>query len=203
MKFAVLVSGHGSNLQALIDAVKSGEIKSEIGLVVSSKGNAFALKRAEQAGIKIWFLNPKQFSNPQSFDREMAIRFKEEKIDFVVCAGYMRLLTPFFVKTFPQKILNIHPSLLPSFKGIQGIKDAFTYGVKVTGATVHFIDDKMDHGPIILQEAVNVRENDTPETIAEKIHKIERRIYPKAVQLFADGKLKVKGRKVHILDEKG
>ena len=203
MKFAVLVSGHGSNLQALIDAVKSGEIKSEIGLVVSSKGNAFALKRAEQAGIKIWFLNPKQFSNPQSFDREMAIRFKEEKIDFVVCAGYMRLLTPFFVKTFPQKILNIHPSLLPSFKGIQGIKDAFTYGVKVTGATVHFIDGKMDHGPIILQEAVNVRENDTPETIAEKIHKIERRIYPKAVQLFADGKLKVKGRKVHILDEKG
>ena len=126
MKFAILVSGHGSNLQALIDAVKSGEIKAQIGLVVSNKGNAYALKRAEQAGIKAWFLNPKQFSNPQSFDREMVIRFKEEQIDFVVCAGYMRLLTPFFVKTFPQKIMNIHPSLLPSFKGIQGIKDAFT-----------------------------------------------------------------------------
>ena len=203
MKFAVLVSGQGSNLQALIDAVKSGEIKAEIALVVSSKGNAFALKRAEQAGLKTWFLNPKQFSNPQSFDRELAIRFKEEQIDFVVCAGYMRLLTPFFVKTFPQKIFNIHPSLLPSFKGIQGIKDAFTYGAKITGATVHFIDDKMDHGPIILQEAIKIQENDTPETIAEKVHKIEHRLYPKAVQLFVDGKLKVKGRKVHILDEKG
>lgn len=203
MRFAVLVSGYGSNLQSLIDAVKSGGIKAEIGLVVSNKGNAFALKRAEQAGIKIWFLNPKQFSNPQSFDREMAIRFKEERIDFVVCAGYMRLLTPFFVKTFPQKILNVHPSLLPSFKGIEGIKDAFTYGAKVTGATVHFVDDKMDHGPIILQEAVKIQENDTPETIAEKVHKIEHRIYPKAVQLFVDGKLKVRGRKVYILDEKG
>ena len=203
MKFAILVSGHGSNLQALIDAVKSGEIKAQIGLVVSNKGNDYALKRAEQAGIKAWFLNPKQFSNPQSFDREMVIRFKEEQIDFVVCAGYMRLLTPFFVKTFPQKIMNIHPSLLPSFKGIQGIKDAFTYGAKVTGATVHFIDDKMDHGPIILQEAIRIQENDTPETIAEKVHKVEHRIYPKAIQLFVDGKLKVKGRKVYILDEKG
>lgn len=200
MKFAVLVSGNGSNLQAVIDAVQKGEISAELALVVSNNAKAFALKRAAQAGIKPWFLNPKDFTNPQSYDRELAIRFKEEKIDFIVCAGYMRLLTSFFVKSFYHKIMNIHPSLLPSFKGVQGIKDALTYGVKATGATVHFIDDKMDHGPIILQEAVKIQENDTIETLTEKVHKIEHRILPKAIQLFAQGKLKIHGRKVEILE---
>ena len=200
MKFAVFVSGHGSNLQALIDAVKHGEIKAELALVVSNNSTAFSLKRAEQAGIKTLFMNPKDFTNPQSYDREVLIQLKNHKIDFVVCAGYMRILTPFFVKAYHRKVINIHPSLLPSFRGAQGIKDALTFGAKVTGATAHFIDEKVDHGPIILQDAVKIQENDTFETLSEKIHKIEHRILPKAVQLFVDGRLKVRGRKVEILE---
>jgi len=196
MRFAVFVSGQGSNLQAIIDAVKSGEIKAELALVFSNNPEAYALKRAEAAGIKTLVLNPKDYTNRQSYDRDILIHLKEEKIDFIVSAGYMRLFTPFFVKNFYQKILNIHPSLLPSFKGVQGIKDAMTYGVKVTGVTIHFVDEKMDHGPIILQEAIKIADDDTLETLTEKIHKLEHRLYPKAIQLFVDGKLKVRGRKV-------
>ena len=200
MRFAVFVSGHGSNLQAIIDALKQGEIAAELALVVSNSAKAFALKRAEQAGIKTLFLNPKDFTNPQSCDREVIIHLKNYKIDFIVCAGYMRIFTPFFVKTYHRKIINIHPSLLPAFRGAQGIKDALTFGAKVTGATVHFVDEKDDHGPIILQEAVKIQENDTWETLSEKIHKIEHRILPKAIQLFVGGRLKIKGRKVEILE---
>ncbi len=200
MRFAVFVSGHGSNLQAIIDALKQGEIAAELALVVSNSAKAFALKRAEQAGIKTLFLNPKDFTNPQSCDREVIIHLKNYKIDFIVCAGYMRIFTPFFVKTYHRKIINIHPSLLPAFRGAQGIKDALTFGAKVTGATVHFVDEKVDHGPIILQEAVKIQENDTWETLSEKIHKIEHRILPKAIQLFVGGRLKIKGRKVEILE---
>ncbi len=200
MRFAVFVSGNGSNLQAIIDAVKLGEIKARLALVVTNKEKAYAIKRAENAGIKTIVVDSKEFSNPQSYDRQAIIHLKEEKIDFVVLAGFMRILTPFFVKQFPRKILNIHPSLLPSFRGAQGIKDALTYGVKVTGATVHFVEEKVDSGPIILQEAIKVQDDDTLETLADKVHKIEHRIFPKAIQLFVDGKLKVKGRKVYVVD---
>lgn len=199
-RFAVFASGNGSNLQAIIDAVKAGEIKAELALVFSNNETAMALKRAETAGIKTVMLSHKAYTNRQSYDRDIIIHLKEHDIDFIVLAGYMRLLTPFFVKAYPRKILNIHPSLLPSFKGVDGIKDAMTYGAKVTGATVHFVDDKMDHGPIILQEAVRVADNDTFESLAEKVHKAEHKIYPKAIQLFVDGKLKVKGRKVTVID---
>ncbi|OGX07955.1 MAG: phosphoribosylglycinamide formyltransferase [Omnitrophica WOR_2 bacterium GWA2_47_8] len=201
MRFAVLASGNGTNLQAIIDAVKKGEIAAELALVVSNSDKAYALKRAESAGIKTLFLSPKEFTNPQSYDRQLSITLKEEKIDLIVLAGYMRLLTPYFVKAFPQKIINVHPSLLPSFKGLQGIKDAFTYGTKVTGATVHFVDEMMDHGPIILQEPVRVSEKDTLETLGTKIHEAEHKILPKAIQLFAEGRLKVKRRTVVILEK--
>ena len=200
MKFTVFISGSGTNLQAIIDAVKAGAITAELSLVVSDREDAFGLQRAESSGIKTMVFNPKNYTNPQSVDRDIVAHLKQQEIDFIVLAGYMRLLTEFFVKEFPKKILNIHPALLPSFKGIHGIKDAFTYGVKVTGVTVHFVDEKMDHGPIIMQEAVSVEEHDTLESLEEKIHAVEHRIYPKAIQLFVEERLKiVGGRKVEIL----
>ena len=201
LRFAVFVSGNGSNLQAIIDAVKRGEIKAELALVVSSNKKAYALRRAEEAGIATAVFDPKDYTNRQSVDRDIVIKLSQEKIDFIVLAGYMRLLTPYFVKKYESKILNIHPSLLPSFKGVAGIKDAFTYGAKVTGVTVHFVDDKMDHGPIILQEAVKIAESDTLETLEQKVHKAEHGIYPKAIALFVEGRLKLKGRTTHILDK--
>jgi phosphoribosylglycinamide formyltransferase 1 len=201
MRFAVFVSGHGSNLQAIIDAVKKRELKAELALVFSNKRNVFALKRAEAAGIKTLVLEKKHYATPQSYDRDLVIHLKNENIDFIVLAGYMRMLTPFFVKTYPQKVLNIHPSLLPSFKGTKGIKDAYTYGAKVTGVTVHYVDEKMDHGPIILQESIKIAEKDTLETLEKKIHKLEHRLYPKAIALLVEGRLKIKGRKVEILDK--
>jgi phosphoribosylglycinamide formyltransferase-1 len=199
MKFAVFASGNGSNLQAIIDAVKAGEIKAELALVFSNSFKAYALERAKEAGIKTLVLSPKDYTSRLSFDREIVIHLKQEKIDFIVLAGYMLLLSPFFVKEYKDKILNVHPSLLPSFRGADGIKDAYTYGAKVTGVTVHFVDDKMDHGAIIAQESIKIADDDTIETLSDKIHKIEHRIYPKAISLFADGKLKLKGRKVETL----
>ena len=201
MRFAVLISGNGSNLQAIIDAVKKGDIPAELALVVSSNAKAYGLKRAEAAGIKTLVFRPKDYTNTQSVDRDMVITFKEEKIDFIVLAGYMRILTAFFIKKFPNKILNVHPALLPSFKGAHGIKDTFTYGCKVAGVSVHFVNAKVDNGPIIAQEAIKIKEDDTLETLEEKIHKIEHRIYPKAIALFAGGRLKVKARQVTVLDK--
>ena len=199
MKFAVFVSGKGSNLQSIIDSVKAGEIKAELTLVFSNNYKAPALTRAKEAGIKTLFLNPKDYVSRLSFDREVAIHLKQEGIDFIVLAGYMLLLSPQFVKDYTGKILNVHPSLLPSFKGAQGIKDALTYGAKVTGVTVHLVDDKMDHGPIIMQESLKIADDDTVETLSTRIHNLEHRIYPKAISLYADGKIKTKGRRVEII----
>ena len=201
MKFAVFASGNGSNLAVIIEAVKSGDIKAELALVFSNRRKALALKRAEEAGIKTLVMDPKHYATKQSYERDMIIHLKEEGIDFIVLAGYMRILTPFFIKNYPSRIFNIHPSLLPSFKGMEGIKDTLTYGCKVGGVTVHFVDDKMDHGPIILQETVKITEDETLETLTEKIHKLEHKMYPKAVELFVEGRLKVRGRKVYILEK--
>ena len=201
MNFAVFISGNGSNLQSIIEAVQKGDITANLALVVSDKHEAFGLKRAEKAGIKTAVFDPKEYTNKQSVDRDMVITLKHDNIDFIVLAGYMRLLTPFFIKQFPKKVLNVHPSLLPSFKGLRGIKDAVTYGAKVTGVTIHFVDEKMDHGPIIMQESVKITEQDTLDTLEAKIHKVEHRIYPKAIQLFAENRLKVGARKVQVLDK--
>lgn len=198
MKFAVFASGKGSNLQAIIEAVKSGEIKAELALVFSDNRKALALKRAEEAGIKTLCLVRKDYISPQSYEREIVIHLKEAGIDFIVLAGYMKILTPYFIRNYPNQILNVHPSLLPSFKGMQGIKDAFTYGTKVTGVTIHFVDEKMDHGPILLQEPVRISDDDTLESLEEKIHKAEHKIYPKAIALLVNGCCKIQGRRVKI-----
>jgi phosphoribosylglycinamide formyltransferase-1 len=196
MNFAVLASGRGGNLKAIIDARGNGKITADLKLVISDKKEAYALEHARQAGIPAVYINPKDFKDRAAFDLAIIERLQEFKIDFVVLAGYMRLLGSSFIQQYPNKILNIHPSLLPAFKGLHGIKDAFDYGVKITGPTVHFVVEGVDEGPIILQEPVNIEPHDTLESLEEKIHQAEHRIYPQAIELFVRGKLKVEGRRV-------
>ena len=198
MNIAVFVSGSGTNLQAIIDSISKGEIKAKIALVVSDNKDAHALTRAKTAGIETFVLSPKGFKSREDYDKKIIEELKKRDVNLVVLAGFMRLLSSHFVLQYKNKIINIHPALLPSFKGTHGIKDAFEYGSKRTGVTVHFVDTQLDHGPIILQEAVEIKENDTLDTLEEKIHKIEHKLYPKAVKLFVEGKLKVESRKVKI-----
>lgn len=202
MNFAVVASGRGSNLQTIIKAIEEGAISARLSVVISDKKDAYALERAKQAGIPNVHINPKDFPDRESFDRAVVEVLKKYGADFVVLAGYMRLVSNFFLEQYPQKILNIHPSLLPSFKGMHAIKEAFDHGVKVTGPTVHFVAEGMDDGPIILQEPVDITSHDTLESLEEKIHKAEHRIYPQAIELFVRGKLRVEGRRVIISDGK-
>ncbi|MBE3035731.1 MAG: phosphoribosylglycinamide formyltransferase [Candidatus Atribacteria bacterium] len=198
-RLAVLASGFGSNLQAIIDQAPDLDINGEIVLVFSNNENAYALERAQKHGIKSASFNPGQFESRQQYDKELLALLKNEKIDLIVMAGYLLLVGPETIREFSNRIINIHPALLPSFKGIHGIKDAFDYGVKVTGVTVHFVEEELDAGPIISQEAVIITEDDTIETLEEKIHKIEHKIYPLAVKYFCNGRLAINGRKVEIL----
>lgn len=198
MNFAVFASGNGSNLQAIINAVKKGRVRANLKLVVSDNPSAYALERARKARIKSIVIEPTGFLDRESFDREVIRRLDQEQIDFIVLAGFMRILSPVFIQKYPHKILNIHPAILPAFKGAHAIKDAFEYGARVTGVTVHFIDEKVDHGPIILQEVVKISPRDTLASLEKKIHAIEHKIYPKAVDLFARGRVKIEGRTVKI-----
>ncbi len=196
MNIAVLLSGSGTNLQAIIDAVKSGYIKAKISLVLSDNKDAYALERAKKAGIERLFLDPKAFSSKQNFDKEIIKNLKERGVELVILAGYMRVLTPYFVQEYKDRIMNIHPALLPCFKGLNGVKDALDHGVKITGPTVHFVTEKIDSGPIIAQAVVEVADNDTEDTLRQRVQKEEHKIYPKAIKNFIEGKLEVKGRKV-------
>ncbi len=199
MNIAVLASGSGTNLQAIIDAVKAGKVKANIACVIGDRKDAFALERARSAGIEAIHIRPKDFSSREEFDREAIRHLERHNVELVVLAGFMRLLSGYFVNKYRDRIMNIHPALLPSFKGTEGIKDAWDYGVKVTGPSVHFVTEDLDAGPIILQKPVAIGEDDTMETLEEKIHKAEHEIYPEAIRLFVEGKLKVEGRKVKIL----
>ena len=196
MNIAVFVSGNGSNLQALIDAEKKGELaEARIVLVVCDKPGAYALERAQEAEIKTFVLEAKEFKSREEYDERIMEELKSSEIELVVLAGFMRLLSDKFVDEYCGRIMNVHPALLPAFKGTHGIKDAFDYGVKTTGVTVHFVNKELDAGPVILQSSVEVEENDSLEAVEEKIHKVEHKLYPEAVRLFAQGKLKIEGRK--------
>ncbi len=188
MNIAVFVSGNGTNLQAIIDAAARGDIKAKIALVISDNNNAYALERAGKAGIETFVLNPKIFKTRENYDREIIKELEKKKINLIVLAGFMRLLSPYFVKKYKNRVINIHPSLLPLFKGVKGIKDAFESGAKKTGVTVHFVDEELDHGPVILQEAVSIEESDTLDSLEEKIHKIEHKLYPKAIRIVMEEK---------------
>ena len=200
MNIAVLCSGSGTNLQAIIDAVKSGYIKAKIALIVSDNPNAYALTRAAQAGIETVVILKKDFSEREDYDKEVIRHLEKKDIKLVVLAGFMRLVSGYFVKKYENRIMNVHPALLPSFKGTHGIKDALDYGAKVTGPTVHFVTKDLDAGPIILQKAVEIKDDDTEESLLQRVHDEEHKIYPEAVKLFAEGRLKIEGRKVKVVN---
>lgn len=199
INIAVLCSGSGTNLQAIIEKVRSGFIPAKIALVVSDNPSARALDRAKDAGIETLVLDPKSFKSREDFDREVVRHLKAKDAGLIVLAGFMRLLSPYFIKEYKHKIINIHPALLPAFKGVHGIQDALHYGVKVTGPTVHFVDEELDNGPIILQAPVEIHNDDSEDSLLERVHAEEHRIYPLAVKLFVEGKIKIEGRKVRIL----
>jgi phosphoribosylglycinamide formyltransferase 1 len=200
LKLGVLISGSGSNLQSIIDNIEKGTLNAAIKIVVCNNPDALGISRARKHGLPVAVLKHEDFKTREAFDAELIRILKSYEIDLIVLAGFMRILTPFFLKTFPQKIINIHPALLPSFPGIHGQKDAFEYGVKFSGCTVHFVDEGVDSGPIIIQSVVPVFQNDTKETLAARILNEEHRIYPQAIQFFAEGKIAIIDRKVQIKD---
>ena len=202
LKLGILISGNGSNLQSIIDYIEKGSLKATIKIVISNNPDAYGLTRAKKHGIPVVILKNGDFINKEDFDLELINILKNNSVDLVILAGFMRVLTPTFLKAFPQKIMNIHPALLPSFPGIHGQKQALEYGVKLSGCTVHFVDEGVDTGPIIIQSAVQVFDDDTEETLAARILKEEHRIYPQAIQFFAEGRMEIKERKVRIKTKK-
>ena len=195
---AVLASGEGTNLEAILEASECGEISGRVDLVLSDRREARALERARRRGVRALFMDPALYGSREEYDRALAAELRRSGIELVVLAGFMRLLSPPILQAFPLRIMNIHPSLLPSFPGTSGVSDALDYGVKVAGCTVHFVDEGLDRGPIILQEAVPVFQNDTVETLHGRIHALEYRLYPRAIDLFCREKLKVEGRRCYI-----
>lgn len=194
-RVGVLVSGSGSNLQAIIDANIAA---CEIALVISNKPQVYALKRANNHNIPSLVINNKDFDSREEFEQRLIESLDDKGIELIVLAGFMRVLTPFFVRHYKNRIINIHPALLPSFPGINAAKQALEYGVKYTGCTVHFVDDGVDTGPIILQAVVEIKDSDTEDTLLEKIHAEEHRIFPEAVRLFCERKITIEGRTVKI-----
>jgi phosphoribosylglycinamide formyltransferase-1 len=200
MRIGVLISGSGTNLQAIIDACDAGEIDGDVVVVLSDKEAAYGLERARKAGIDAVWVDRAAYNTFSAYNDDILRTLKDHQVDLVVMAGYMRLLGTQVLEGFPDAVLNIHPALLPAFPGASGIRDAFEHGVKVAGVTVHFASEAFDEGPIIAQEAVVVAEDDTIETLEAKIHEIEHRIYPHAIQLFVQGRLSHEGRKVVVTD---
>ena len=199
-RIGVLISGRGSNMEALAIACKEGQIAARIALVVSNEPSAAGLARAHRHGIETLVLDHRDMNGREAHDRRVAEALDAAACDLVCLAGYMRLLSPWFVAHYRQRIMNVHPALLPAFPGLDAQKAAWEHGAKVSGATVHFVDEDLDHGPIIVQAAVPVLEEDTPDTLAARILVEEHLIYPKAVRLFFEGKLKVEGRRVMVME---
>ena len=195
----VLISGSGSNLQALIDECSAPAFPARIGVVISNRSDAFGLVRAERAGLpKVW-LDRQEFDSNEAYDGAIRDKLREHGVELVVLAGYMRLVGEPILSAYPQAVINLHPSLLPSFPGAHGIPEALAAGVKVTGITIHFADQTYDTGPIILQRTVPVRQEDDEESLREKIRKTEHEFLPYAIKLWATGRLVVDGRRVKIL----
>jgi phosphoribosylglycinamide formyltransferase-1 len=197
-RVAILLSGRGSNFLALSDAIEAGDVPAEIVLVISNREEAPGLEHARKRGYKALFI-PSKGKKREDFDREMAEELKKEQVDVICLAGFMRLLSSYFVQQFPSQILNIHPSLLPSFPGLEGQKQALEWGAKVTGCTVHFVDEALDHGPIIVQRAVPVEDDDDDETLSRRILEQEHKIYPEALRLVCEGRVQIEGRRARIL----
>ncbi len=194
----VLISGNGSNLQAIIDAIESGKLDAEIRIVISNKQNAPGLVRAQRHQIPIQVIDHQSHPTREAYDQILIDILQAQHAELVILAGFMRLLSPLFVRTFSNRIMNIHPALLPSFPGLHVQKKAVEYGVRFSGCTVHFVNEECDQGPIVAQGVVPVFSQDTEETLAKRILQQEHRIYPRAIQLYSEGRLRVTGRRVVI-----
>ncbi len=197
-RIGVLISGRGSNLEALAESVAAGRIpNAEIAIVLSNKEDALGIERARARGIEARVI-PSKGLDRETYDKQVLAALAENKVDLVCLAGYMRLLSPGFVRAFPNRILNIHPSLLPAFPGLEAQRQALEHGAKFSGCTVHFVDENLDAGPIILQAVVPIEDGDTPETLADRILREEHRIYSEAVRLVLEGRCRVEGRRVVV-----
>lgn len=200
LKIAVLASGGGTNLQSIIDQSQAGKIDAEIVLVFSNNPNAGALTRAQKAGIPTLCINHRDFSKREEFDQTVVTALKNTGVELIVLAGFMRIISEVFLQAFPQRIINIHPSLLPAFPGLHVQQKAIDYGARFSGCTVHFVDGGVDTGPIIVQAVVPVHSDDSEETLAARILEQEHKIYPQAIQWLAEGRVQINNRRVHILD---
>lgn len=198
LRLGVLASGRGSNLQAIMDAVSEGRLAAEVAVVISDKKDAMALERARSRGIPAVHIDPAGFASKEDYEAAVVDTLKQYGVELVCLAGYMRLVGKTMLQAFPNRIMNIHPALLPAFPGLNAQKQAVDYGVRYSGCTVHFVDEGVDTGPIILQAVVPVLPDDTPETLAARILEQEHRIYPEAIALYAAGRLEIRGRKVYI-----
>jgi phosphoribosylglycinamide formyltransferase-1 len=199
IRIGVLVSGVGSNLNAIIDAIEKKELEAAIGIVISNKKGAPALDRAKERGVKGVFLDPAEFKSLNEYEKEIIRLFRESRVEWVVLAGYLRIVTEELLSAYPGRILNIHPSLLPAFPGLRAQEQALISGVKITGCTVHLVDSGLDSGPIIVQAAVPVLEKDTVETLKERILKQEHRIYPLVLKWISEKRLKIEGRRISLV----
>ena len=204
VRLGVLVSGRGSNLQAIIDAIEAGTLSAEVAVVLSNKQDAGGLERARKHGAHAVRLEPKAYAgrpdSREAFDKAVLEVLQKHEVDLVLLAGYMKIVTAVLVSAYENRMMNIHPSLLPSFPGLDVQKKAIDHGCKIAGCTVHFVTEGVDEGPIIIQAAVPIREGDTPDTLAARILEQEHRIYPRAIQLYAEGRLRVEGRRVSVAD---
>ncbi len=201
LALGVLVSGSGTNLQAIIDAIAAGALDARVAVVISNRAEAYGLERARLAGIPAVHLDPAASQGSGAYDHEIREVLEGHGVELVVMAGYMRLLGAEVLRAFPGAVINLHPALLPAFPGATAIRDAFEWGVKVTGVTVHFADEEFDRGPILCQEPVIVEEPDTLETLEARIHEVEHRLLPHAIGLIASKRVRVEGRRVHISKE--
>ena len=207
LALGVLISGRGSNLLAILDAIQEGKLDATVKVVVSNKAKAAGLERAKERGIQTIFIDPKPFAqkeNPrEAYDLAVGNVLKEHGVECVALAGYMRIVTPALIRMFPSKMLNIHPSLLPAFPGLDAQRQALEWGSKVSGCSVHFVTEGVDEGPIIGQMALAINEEDTVETLSARILDQEHELYPQALQFMAQGRLQLEGRTVRILQDKG
>ncbi len=199
----ILASGNGSNFQKIVDESEKGELPAKVVVLLSDRSDAFVLQRARNHQIPTYVVKPRDFSSQEEYEEKMIEILNQHCVQLVVLAGFMKILSPRFIRAFKDKVINIHPSLIPAFcgKGFYGMKvhqAAIEYGVKISGATVHFVNEDVDAGPIIIQKAVLVSDDDTPETLAEKVHRVEHEILPEAIRLFALGKLQIRGRRVIV-----
>ena len=194
----VLISGRGSNLQAILDAITEGRLDARVGVVVSNQADARGLERAEAAGVPTAVVSHKDYASREAFDEAVLARLNQHDVDVVCLAGFMRILSPVLVRAFSNRILNIHPSLLPAFVGLHAQRQAVEHGAKLSGCTVHLVDEELDHGPILLQAPVAVEERDTEESLSARILAQEHKLYPEAIQLILDGKVRIDGRRAVV-----